>query len=57
MAISPEGYPTYDPRDDEPTEGPMWCETCGDETEHIRSPLGAWVCIYADLHTTNDPGK
>lgn len=54
MAISPDGYPTHDPRDDEPTEGPVWCEACGDETEHIRGPLGAWACIYADMHTHDE---
>lgn len=50
MAISPEGYPTYDPDEQGPTEGPMWCATCEAETEHTLSQHGDWECQYLDLH-------
>lgn len=56
MAISPDGYPTCDPRDDEPTEGPMWCDVCERETEHTRSYDGEWDCQYVMLHAAAGAG-
>lgn len=44
------------PWHDEPAEGPVWCDTCGWETDHWRNRYGVMECQYVDLHAAAQAG-